>query len=97
MRKLRVAGGALVATILVSGLVWYSQLSPYQRCWTDECREKAFDAELDRIEDEWRPRIEATTRDVEDADRRVANQQQRLNEIDQAIASVECRKKGRVC
>jgi hypothetical protein len=77
--------------------VWYALLTPYQRCFTDGCREREAAAALQAVEDEWRPRIEAATRDVDEANARVSEQEAKIREIDAAIATLECRKKGKIC
>jgi uncharacterized protein YukE len=91
-----IAGAGLVLVFVALGAS-YAWLTPYQRCFTGACRERVAAEALQAAQDEWAPRIEAAARDVEEANSRVNEQQARIREIDRAIASVECRKNGKVC
>jgi hypothetical protein len=96
-RNLRFSILGVLLVALVGSAVWYSQLTPYQRCWTDKCREREAIAEFDAIEAAYARRIEATDRQIDEANRRVEQSQERIKEIDRAIATLECQKKGVVC
>ena len=86
-----------IALISVGFPLWYSELSPIEKCWTQSCRDKAFSEELDAIQARYAPINEANQRDLEAATRAVEAHKQRIKEVDQAIRSVECRKNGVTC
>ena len=88
--------GAMILA-MVGSAIWYSQLTPYQRCWTDKCREQAAIAEFDAIEAASAPRIAATERKIDEANKELQESQERIKQIDRAIATLECQKKGAVC
>ena len=95
--KLSKAAAFCFVALLVGSAAWYWQLTPVERCWTDECREREIAEGLQAVEDEWAPRIKASTARLEEATRRVEQQRQHIQKIDDAIKSVECRKNGSAC
>jgi len=93
--RISIAGLAIVAIIGLAA--WYSQLTPYQRCWSDKCREQTAIAEFDAIDAASAPRIAATQRQIDEANEQYHQSAQRIQEIDRAMATLECQKKGKVC
>ena len=86
-----------IALVSVGFPLWYSQLSPLEKCWTQSCREEAFSEELDAIEARYAPIHEANQRDLDAATQAVEQHQRNIQEIDHAVATLECHKKGHVC
>ena len=88
--------GLLVLSALATG-IWYSRLTPYERCWTDKSREQQRMADLDAVEAAYAPRIAQTERQIDEANQQYQQSTQRIQEIDRAMATLECQKKGKVC
>ena len=66
-----IASIAIMLVCLAGGFAWYSQLSPLDRCLTEECRTRV-------VMEQHEAEIERADRDVEQANREAEKQNAKL-------------------
>jgi hypothetical protein len=87
----------VAVSLMIGGTsIWYASLTPYQRCFTDTCQEREGELENKRIIAEYAPFLEAADRNVDRVDREMREQQQRIDQINQAIGDL-CKKSPSSC
>ena len=93
--KPRIVWGLIALGMLVIGLK-IAAMSPRERCLTDSCREKVDEAEIQAIEDYYRPRLEAADRAVERANLEMKEAEENIDRVNLEISKV-CREHPESC